>query len=74
MLIILMQNGGDEHLLETVKEKFEIIKFHTVNIVSKTPGIHFQSLLLRRKEYFKDIYLAAVDSVALTSLTTVTFI
>lgn len=40
---------SDETLLEIVKSKFEVIKFETIDIGSKTPGFHFQSLFLRKK-------------------------
>jgi cyclopropane fatty-acyl-phospholipid synthase-like methyltransferase len=40
---------SDKTLLEIIKEKFEVISFEIVDIGSKRPGFHFQSLLLRKK-------------------------
>jgi cyclopropane fatty-acyl-phospholipid synthase-like methyltransferase len=39
---------SDETLLELVRNRFEVIKFETIDIPSKTPGFHFQSLFLRK--------------------------
>ncbi len=40
---------SDDTLLNLVKEKFETIKFETIDIGSKIPNFHFQSLFLRKK-------------------------
>jgi len=39
---------SDETLLEAVKAKFDVIKFETIDIGSKNPKFHFQSLFLRK--------------------------
>jgi cyclopropane fatty-acyl-phospholipid synthase-like methyltransferase len=39
---------SDETLLKLVENKFEVIKFETIDIQGKKPGFHFQSLLLRK--------------------------
>ena len=39
---------SDNSLLEIAKEQFKIVTFNPINIGSRTPGFHFQSLLLRK--------------------------
>lgn len=40
---------SDETILEIVKDKFEIIKFETIDVQGKQKGFHFQSLFLKKK-------------------------
>lgn len=40
---------SDKTILEIVKDKFEVIKFVTIDVQGKQEGFHFQSLFLRKK-------------------------
>lgn len=40
---------SDKTIQEIVKDKFEVIKFETIDVQGKQEGFHFQSLFLRRK-------------------------
>ena len=40
---------SDKTILQVVKDKFEVIKFETVDVQGKQKGFHFQSLFLRKK-------------------------
>lgn len=40
---------SDETIQEIVKDKFDIIKFETIDVQGKQKGFHFQSLFLRKK-------------------------
>ena len=40
---------SDETILEVVKDKFEVIKFETIDVEGRQEGFHFQSLFLKKK-------------------------
>ena len=40
---------SDETIQEIAKDKFEVIKFETIDVQGKQAGFHFQSLFLRKK-------------------------